>query len=85
VIPVAGKVQTENWGPEALKVSRLRRRQLIDKDLVERIELSNYNRRPVDVSLLFRHDADFRPDPVGQPTIPAAAKLPANGRIGHLE
>jgi glycogen debranching enzyme len=38
----------------------LRRRQLIDKDLVERIELSNYNRHPVEITLVFHHDADFR-------------------------
>jgi glycogen debranching enzyme len=38
----------------------LRRRQLIDKDLVERIELANYDPGPVDLTLVFRHDADFR-------------------------
>src|ERR1044071_1427983 len=38
----------------------LRRRQLIDKDLVERIELSNYNPRSIDFTLVFRHDADFK-------------------------
>jgi len=38
----------------------LRRRQLIDKDLVERIELTNYNRYAVDLTLLFRHEADYR-------------------------
>src|SRR5262252_5476715 len=38
----------------------LRRRQLIDKDLVERIELTNYNRYAVDITLLFRHEADYR-------------------------
>ncbi|HKQ70793.1 MAG TPA: glycogen debranching N-terminal domain-containing protein, partial [Polyangiaceae bacterium] len=38
----------------------LRRRQLIDKDLVERVELSNYNSRPVEVMLFFQHAADFK-------------------------
>jgi glycogen debranching enzyme len=38
----------------------LRRRQLIDKDLVERIELANYDPGPVDVTLLFHHEADFK-------------------------
>jgi glycogen debranching enzyme len=38
----------------------LRRRQLIDRDMVERIELSNYNPRPIDFTLVFRHDADFK-------------------------
>jgi len=38
----------------------LRRRQLIDRDLVERIELSNYNPRSIEFTLVFRHDADFK-------------------------
>jgi glycogen debranching enzyme len=38
----------------------LRRRQLIDRDMVERIELWNYNPRPIDFTLVFRHDADFK-------------------------
>src|SRR5258707_14744161 len=38
----------------------LRRRQLIDKDLVERIELSNYNQGAVNITLLFHHEADFK-------------------------
>src|SRR5260221_4934627 len=38
----------------------LRRRQLIDRDMVERIELSNYNQRPIDFTLVFRHEADFK-------------------------
>lgn len=37
----------------------LRRRQLIDHDMVERIELSNYYRGPLDLTLSFRHEADF--------------------------
>ena len=38
----------------------VRRRQLIDKGMVERIELSNYNQRPAEFTLHFRHEADFR-------------------------
>jgi glycogen debranching enzyme len=38
----------------------LRRRQLIDRDMVERIELSNYNQRPIDFTLVFQHEADFK-------------------------
>ena len=38
----------------------LRRRQLIDRDLIERIELTNYNSRPVEFTLVFRHEADFK-------------------------
>src|SRR5258706_15477274 len=38
----------------------LRRRQLIDKDMVERIELANYNPRPIDFTLVFHHAADFK-------------------------
>ena len=38
----------------------VRRRQLIDKGMVERVELSNYNQRPVEFTLHFRHEADFR-------------------------
>jgi glycogen debranching enzyme len=38
----------------------LRRRQLIERDYVERIELSNYDPGPVDVTLVFRHEADFK-------------------------
>jgi glycogen debranching enzyme len=38
----------------------VRRRQLIDRDMVERIELTNYNSRPIDFILVFRHDADFK-------------------------
>src|SRR6266536_1903579 len=38
----------------------LRRRQLIDKDMVERIELANYNQRPTELTLVFRHEADFK-------------------------
>ena len=38
----------------------LRRRQLIDKDMVEQIELSNYAQRPVELVLVFRHEADYR-------------------------
>src|SRR5260221_1732079 len=38
----------------------LRRRQLIEKDLVERIELANYDPGPLDLTLLFRHEADFK-------------------------
>jgi glycogen debranching enzyme len=37
----------------------LRRRQLIEHDMVERVELSNYHHKPVDVELVFRHEADF--------------------------
>src|SRR6185295_7180508 len=38
----------------------LRRRQLIDRDMVERIELTNYNSGPIEFTLVFRHDADFK-------------------------
>ncbi len=38
----------------------LRRRQLIDKDMVERIDLANYNQRPSELTLIFRHEADFQ-------------------------
>ena len=38
----------------------LRRRQLIDRDMVERIELSNYHHAPDRLQLVFRHDADFK-------------------------
>ena len=38
----------------------VRRRQLIDNGMVERVELSNYNERPVEFTLHFRHEADFR-------------------------
>jgi glycogen debranching enzyme len=38
----------------------VRRRQLIDRDMVERIELSNYAMRSIDFTLVFRHEADFK-------------------------
>jgi glycogen debranching enzyme len=38
----------------------VRRRQLIDKGMVERVELSNYHQRPAEFTLHFRHEADFR-------------------------
>src|SRR5258706_8564309 len=41
-------------------VFHLRRRQLIDRDMVERIELSNYAMRSSDFTLVFRHEADFK-------------------------
>lgn len=37
----------------------LRRRQLIDHDMVERVELANYSSRPLIMPLVFRHEADF--------------------------
>jgi glycogen debranching enzyme len=38
----------------------LRRRQLIDRDMVERVELANYHREAITVTLIFRHEADFK-------------------------
>src|SRR5882672_857915 len=37
----------------------LRRRQLIDRDMVERIEISNFHHAPLDIKLVFSHEADF--------------------------
>jgi glycogen debranching enzyme len=37
----------------------VRRRQLIEHDMVERIDLANYHRGAIEVTLIFRHDADF--------------------------
>lgn len=37
----------------------LRRRQLIDRDMVERVELSNFHDSPIELVLAFEHDADF--------------------------
>src|SRR3954447_1110014 len=38
----------------------LRRRQLIDRDMVERVELANYHHDAIDLELVFRHEADFK-------------------------